>query len=426
MASSTATQQPSERHTAEILLWQSRIRFWIAGGVSLLAILSRLFGWISGDWRYVVATLAGYFTVIGVITALIRRQGTAGPLLLGATIAADLAMIFGTYALVTEPAYYERALLLAVCTIQFTQFYFGRTAAWLSVLAAMAGYLILIGSAASRGAPVEWGQELWAVGAFALAGAAFMTIHGNFRERLANIAALFDRAEAGDFSIAWVPTHRSYPDAIAHLGASYNRVRLQLAEMVLTDPLSGCLNRRGFDHQLARELARCARSARPISLLAIDVDHFKVVNDTYGHLAGDAVIREIGQLLRDTSRRGDVVARMGGEEFMVLAPDTDAQGALMLGDRLCLAFRAREFKGLDNVVRVTASVGVVSESQCNEHLAADLRGRADEALYTAKQTGRDQVVLWKQGLRPFRDSPTNPMRKFGDPDIGEGEGLIER
>jgi diguanylate cyclase (GGDEF)-like protein len=407
-------QQLSESNTAEILLWQSRLRFYISVGIGLSAILLRLFGWMSGDWRYVAATLSAYLIVIGGLYLIIKRRERAGRVVIGATILADLGMIFGTSALVTEPDYYERTLFLSLCTIQFSQFYFGRGAAWLAVSATVVGYSTLASTAIIGGAGLLWMQELWALGSFLLAATAFIFIHGNFRERLTRIARLFERAESGDFNTPWVASARSYPDAIAMLGASYNRVRHQLAEMVLTDPLSGCLNRRGFDQQLARELARCSRSGRPISLLAIDIDHFKVVNDTFGHLAGDAVIREVGQLLRESGRGGDVVARMGGEEFMVLAPDTDAQGALQLGDRLCLAFRHREFKGLGTVVRVTASVGVVAEDTCSEQHAADLRGRADEALYTAKQTGRDQVVLWKQGMRPFRDSPAEAMQKFSE------------
>ena len=410
---STTFTQISARTTAEILLWQSGIRLWLAIGICAVSILCRMFGLMSGDWRFVAIALASYVVVVLAMRLVLQRRKEAGRLMLGATLLTDLMMIFGTSALVTEPPYYERTLFLSICTIQFSQFYFGRGAAWLGVIGSVIGYIVLTWTANAGGAQLPWSQEIWAIALFVLASVAFMIIHGNFKERLAHIAALFERAEVGDFSRAFVPDERLYPDAISLLGASYNRVRVQLAELVLTDPLSGCLNRRGFDQQLARELARGSRSGRSIALLAIDVDHFKTINDSYGHLAGDGVIKEIGKLLRDTARAGDVVARMGGEEFMVLAPDTDAQGALQLGDRLCLAFRKHQFPGIEQM-RITSSVGVVADDTTSEHIAADLRGRADEALYTAKQRGRDQVCFWTNGMRPFRNSPVLPMQKFSN------------
>ena len=404
-------RQLSDRTTAQILLWQSKLRIGFAAVICGLGILWRLVGLISGDWRHLFAALVVYVAINASIWAYLQRHRRASRVVLGATLVTDLAMIFATSALVTEPVYYERTLFLSLCIIQLSQFYFGRGAAILGIVGSVVGYATLTWTANANGAELAWSQQIWAVGSFVLASVAFMLIHGNFRDRVAHIAALFERAETGDFSLAFVPRARSYPDAITHLGESYNRVRLQLAEMVLTDPLSECLNRRGFDQQLARELARGSRTGRPIAVLAIDVDHFKRINDDFGHLAGDAVIREMGQLLRDTARAGDVIARMGGEEFMVLALDTDEQGALQLGDRLCLAFRNHKFAGVDEMA-ITCSVGVVAEMSRSHHIAADLRGRADEALYTAKQRGRDQVCFWTQGMRPFRNSPPVAMQKF--------------
>ena len=411
MAQSNTLYHLNQQTTGEILLWQSRLRMLFAIGIAFFSILPRAFGVMPGDWRLVLLILPAYLVIIGAIAVVIRRRKKAGPMAIAATIIADLLMIFGTSALVTEPAYYERTLFLSLCSIQLSQFYFGRGAALLGVGGASICYLTLTAVAKNAGVPLIWQEEMWALGSFILASAAFMIVHGNFKERLTRIAQLFERAESGDFSVAFTET-RSYPDAIAVLGGSYNRVRLQLAEMVLTDPLSGCLNRRGFDQQLDREIARGSRSGRPIALLAIDIDHFKVINDSYGHDAGDIVIREIGELLRDTARAGDVVARMGGEEFMVLAPDTDENGASQLADRMCNAFRNQAFTGPGEALHITASIGVVTEGATTEHVAGDLRGRADQALYTAKQRGRNQVCVWTRGMTPFRPSPVGPMRKY--------------
>lgn len=411
MAQSNTLYHLNQRTTAEILLWQSKLRMWFAIGIAFFSILPRAFGVMPGDWRLVLLILPAYLVIIGAIAVVIRRRQKAGRVLLAATIIADLLMIFGMSALVTEPAYYERTLFLSLCSIQLSQFYFGRSAVLIGVSGASVSYLILTYVAKRSGVPLIWQEEMWALGSFVLASVAFTVVHGNFKERLTRLAQLFERAESGDFSGAFTDV-RSFPDSIAVLGNSYNRVRLQLAEMVLTDPLSGCLNRRGFDQNLEREIARGSRSGRPIALLAIDIDHFKTINDSYGHDAGDIVIREIGELLRDTARAGDVVSRMGGEEFMVLAPDTDENGARQLGDRICNAFRTQSFTGPGDALHITASVGVVTEGATVEHVAGDLRGRADQALYTAKQQGRNQVCVWTKGMTPFRPSPVAPMRKY--------------
>src|SRR5262249_6136679 len=135
--------------------------------------------------------------------------------------------------------------------------------------------------------------------------------------------ALFESAQEGDFADAYNADADTSPDAITRVGRAYNEVRLQLASMVLTDPLTGCLNRRGLDQAIAREIARSGRSGSELSVLAIDLDHFKAINDTYGHVAGDIVLREFGALLAHAARAGDIVARAGGEEFLALLPDTD-------------------------------------------------------------------------------------------------------
>jgi diguanylate cyclase (GGDEF)-like protein len=213
------------------------------------------------------------------------------------------------------------------------------------------------------------------------------------------IVTLFERAEDSDFSESYDSAADTRPDAITRVGRAYNRVRIQLASMVLTDPLTGCFNRRGFDVALTRELARSARANSELSMLAIDLDHFKRINDTYGHSAGDVILREFGALLGHAARAGDMVARTGGEEFSLLLPDTGPDGARRAAARLCEAIRAKEFTADGKPLQVTISVGVVSMSgPPGQHAAAELKGRADEALYIAKRNGRNQLYVWAEEL----------------------------
>jgi diguanylate cyclase (GGDEF)-like protein len=178
-------------------------------------------------------------------------------------------------------------------------------------------------------------------------------------------------------------------------------MRGHLETIILTDPLSGCFNRRGFDQFAAREVSRGVRAKWHVAILALDVDHFKQINDDFGHLTGDEAIREIGALIRDTARAGDVVARIGGEEFTILAPDTDAEGAMHLADRILTAFRTRSFHSLRGQMPITISIGVASDVAVAEDIVRTLTARADEALYVAKRNGRDQSVMWQTGMRAF-------------------------
>ena len=155
------------------------------------------------------------------------------------------------------------------------------------------------------------------------------------------------------------------------------------------DPLTGLPNRRSLTTELEREHA-LARRGRPVfSVLLLDVDHFKSVNDERGHAAGDQVLQEIGRRLRARARTSDVVGRWGGEEFLVVAPDTNVCGAQILAEGLRTTIAETPIGVGSGPVRVTASVGVAAWER---ETVDELLGRADQALYEAKAAGRDQVA----------------------------------
>jgi len=159
-------------------------------------------------------------------------------------------------------------------------------------------------------------------------------------------------------------------------------------EAAFTDHLTGLANRRRFERQLEREVGRVQRFEHPFSLLMIDIDSFKNVNDTFGHDAGDEAIRRISKVLCEGTRGIDLAARIGGEEFAVLLVETNKEGAFEVAERLRAAIKALE---IPRAGRVTASFGV-AECPSDAQTAADILKAADIALYEAKRNGRDQVV----------------------------------
>jgi two-component system, cell cycle response regulator len=162
----------------------------------------------------------------------------------------------------------------------------------------------------------------------------------------------------------------------------------RLARQALTDDLTGLANRRHGGRQLEREVALCVRHGRLLALVRVDVDHFKAINDSHGHQAGDEVLVEVARRLSEAVRGGDELARWGGDEFVAILPGTDKAGALRAAERLRAAVAAAPVQAAGRELPVTVSVGWA-------HWAGDtpddLLARADRALYRAKDDGRDTV-----------------------------------
>ena len=167
----------------------------------------------------------------------------------------------------------------------------------------------------------------------------------------------------------------------------------RLEQLAQTDPLTQLLNRRALTERIATEMERATRHDASLALLMIDLDHFKKVNDSYGHLVGDDVLRDIGRLLLNTIRGSDIVARYGGEEFVLLLPETDEVGAVSFAERIRTAVEAYEFDRGDDqpALKLTASIGVAVFPAARVDTVEDLFARADSALYRAKADGRNRV-----------------------------------
>jgi two-component system, cell cycle response regulator len=163
--------------------------------------------------------------------------------------------------------------------------------------------------------------------------------------------------------------------------------------MAITDGLTGLHNRRYMESHLATLVEQSAARVKPLTVLVLDIDYFKSVNDTHGHHAGDDVLREFAQRLKKSIRGIDLACRYGGEEFVVVMPDTDLAIATMVAERLRRRIASEPFS-IDEgkaAVEITISVGLATRTT-NDDTAANILKRADQALYRAKRDGRNRVV----------------------------------
>jgi diguanylate cyclase (GGDEF)-like protein len=166
----------------------------------------------------------------------------------------------------------------------------------------------------------------------------------------------------------------------------------QMFESASRDALTQVYNKRFFVERLNSEFAYAIRHRALLSLIIFDIDHFKRINDTYGHLAGDSVLRQLGALLDDAVRKVDIVARYGGEEFVMLLPETNREGGILFAERLRDRIAGKAFDvGLEQPVHLTVSIGIASFPSPRVTTTEDLFARADEALYRAKSGGRNRV-----------------------------------
>jgi two-component system cell cycle response regulator len=179
----------------------------------------------------------------------------------------------------------------------------------------------------------------------------------------------------------------------AYLLEDLKRANTELEHLARTDELTGLYNQRYFRQRLAEECSRAARYGSPLACMFMDVDNFKSVNDLYGHLAGDGVLRELGARTLKTTRGHDIVARYGGEEIVILLPQTDYDGALTQAQRLLHTVSGKPFPRLPETHGVTVSIGLAMYDTAAKEDGDALLARADAALYEAKARGKNRIVL---------------------------------
>ncbi|EPR37373.1 diguanylate cyclase [Desulfovibrio sp. X2] len=177
-------------------------------------------------------------------------------------------------------------------------------------------------------------------------------------------------------------------------GYLVGRHEQRFAELSLVDHLTRAYNTRYFHETLKAEFANAARYERPLALILLDLDHFKQVNDTHGHPAGDEVLKSVVEIVRSLVRSGDTLARVGGEEFAVIMPNSDSAAGFALAERIRLRVKQRPVALPDGGrITIRVSVGVAATDKMEVETFTALFAAVDDALYAAKQAGRDRVVV---------------------------------
>ncbi|MBP2310945.1 diguanylate cyclase [Azospirillum soli] len=202
----------------------------------------------------------------------------------------------------------------------------------------------------------------------------------------------FKALDAGADDFIHKPVNAAHLKARLKAGGRITEMHRQLLEQAHTDPLTGAANRRFFLERAQEEIARSRRYGHPLSVLMTDIDHFKRINDTHGHAAGDEALKRFANLLRDDLRPSDLIGRYGGEEFVVLLPETELADAPAVAERLRAKVEGAELVHDGISFHMTVSIGVAAVDLRDGMIEAALN-EADAALYRAKETGRNRVVI---------------------------------
>ena len=400
----TVLQLGREELGRDVIIWQRWLRYL---GVAAVVLVLILFTPQSSPREIAIPLLlaSAPYVLFTFFIAFYLARGRRREMprwVPDAMVAADIIETTALVYLSSPPAQYHRTLFVGMLVLCLSAFYYGRGLGFRALAWTVASYVI-----ASFFAPphVEGVRPLGSIvgitaGLFLFTSSVLILIFGAFRERMNIFRMLCLRAERGDLGGSYDVTTDLLPDDLTLLGRSFNDMRGRLIELIGTDPLTGCLNRRALEDRLGREwrIARRRQTAAPIAVLCIDLDRFKQINDALGHGAGDYVLHEIGKILQATARDTDTVARTGGDEFVVVLPDTGWQGATTFAERLRRNVDEHHFEHDGQPMQVTVSVGVHVGSPSDPQQGYDqLLDTADRSLYKAKTEGRNRVAMQPVG-----------------------------
>ncbi len=398
LPSSTPELVEALRHDREVLvrealLWQRWVRYSALAALVSLAIAF-------GDGARTTTLLPigltslAYFLCVAISAELIQRAETVHEYRMPALlVTADIVTLSLLLWLSGSTQEMGRILMGATLVVQLAVFYFGRRLGTYAALLAGLAYLVTTRVSPMPGehpAP-SLAHLLFSLGVFGLVCGVLVVAYGSFRARMNRLRLFCKLVEEGDLTPSFALGVDKRPDDLTLLARSFEAMRSRLAEQIGTDPLTGCLNRRALESRLRAEWRQAKRRSSTVAVLAIDLDHFKEINDSRGHPFGDVVLQECAGIMRATARDTDAVARIGGDEFVIVLPDTGWQGALTFAERLRRKVDDFDFGASSTGMSITISVGVALARGTDPVSPEMLLQEADRSLYKAKTGGRNRI-----------------------------------
>jgi diguanylate cyclase (GGDEF)-like protein len=377
----------------DALLWQRWVRYI---GLATFVIMALAFGresW-SAMLRPLAITSLLYLACVVLATAVVRRARAVHRWHIPAFLtSADVIGVAAMIWLSGAPTDAVRILVAAVLVVQLAVFYFGWGLGIYSAVLAGLAYLVvaLVVPPHMPGPRPDGAQVAYTLGLFALVTGVLIAAYGDFRARMNRLRLFCKLIEDGDLAPALPVGDDRRPDDLTLLARSFESMRSRLAEQVGSDPLTGCLNRRALETRLQAEWRQAKRRGSTVAVLAIDVDDFKKINDERGHPFGDAVLRELADIMKSTARDTDAVARVGGDEFVIVLPDTGWQGALTFAERIRRKVVDFHFGGATSDIDLTISIGVALARGTDPVSPDVLLNEADRTMYKAKNSGKNRI-----------------------------------
>lgn len=377
----------------EVLLWQRWVRYLALGAMVLLSLV--LGSDVPASLVPLAILSAAYIGVVMSTSWILRHDpgDIAQAWFPALLLAADIITLAGFVYLTSPPSQFHRILLFGFLSMQLGVFYFGRRHGSLAAGLTIVAYLFV----AFVIPPYVGGMRPTAVGVafnvtlYALISTVLIYTFGSFRERMDALRMYCKVVERGEAAALPQLGAEKWPDELTLLARSFQSMHVRLAEQVGSDPLTGCLNRRSLESRLRSDLRQARRRGSSVAVAAIDLDHFKEINDTKGHPVGDAVLQQLAGIMKSTARDTDSVARFGGDEFVIVLPDTGWQGALTFAERLRRRVDDFTFGPAGTPIAVTISIGVALGRGSDPISSEMLLKEADNALYKAKTAGRNRV-----------------------------------